>query len=130
MIAAGWVLLLSPPCCRRLSRRRPKGRRTQGSSPIATASAFRPSSARVDLRGEVGWNAGQEKAAPFELPAESPALDNAYLAIRPFKDEKGLALRLAALNLSDEEARVHASFLKDGLPLPGRNFRISLAGRF
>ena len=33
-------------------------------------------------------------------------------------------------NLSDEEARVHSSFLKDLAPLPGRNISIGLRGSF
>jgi iron complex outermembrane receptor protein len=54
---------------------------------------------------------------------------NAYFTWRPIAD-KGLAVRFAALNLSDEEARLHPSFLKDLAPLPGRNFRISVTGTF
>jgi iron complex outermembrane receptor protein len=39
-------------------------------------------------------------------------------------------LFVEARNLTDEEAREHASFLKDLAPLPGRNFRMGLAYRF
>ena len=33
-------------------------------------------------------------------------------------------------NLTDEEGRVHASFLKDELPLPGRNVRFTVTTSF
>jgi iron complex outermembrane receptor protein len=82
----------------------------------------------VDLRGEVEWAGEQRKVGPNELPTDSYTLYNAYLTFRPFTDD--LALRVAATNLTNEEARNHASFLKDLLPLPGRNIRVSLTGTF
>ena len=33
-------------------------------------------------------------------------------------------------NLTDEEARVHSSFLKDRAPLPGRGFSLGVRGSF
>ncbi len=83
-----------------------------------------------DVRGEIEYAAEQDKIAEFELPTESYTLYNAYLTLRPFKEQSGLALRIAATNLTNEEARTHASFLKDVLPLPGRNLRVALTGRF
>ena len=35
-----------------------------------------------------------------------------------------------ALNLLDRDARNHASFVKDTIPLPGRDFRIGLQMTF
>ena len=81
-----------------------------------------------DLRGEVEWAGEQRRVAPNELPTDSHTLYNAYLTMRPFTDD--IAVRLAATNLTNEEARNHASFLKDLLPLPGRNLRLSLTGSF
>ncbi len=37
---------------------------------------------------------------------------------------------LKGLNLADENARVHSSFLKDVAPLPGRSFSIGIRGSF
>jgi iron complex outermembrane receptor protein len=42
----------------------------------------------------------------------------------------GVVLFAEGRNLGDEEAREHASFLKDLAPLPGRNFRAGLTYRF
>lgn len=85
-------------------------------------------SALFDIRGEIEWAGAQNRVSPNELPTDSHTLYNAYLTIRPFTDD--LAIRIAATNLTNEEARNHASFLKDLLPLPGRNVRISLTGTF
>ena len=41
-----------------------------------------------------------------------------------------LALTLYAKNLLDEPARNHSSFVKDQVPLPGKNFGIRLSGKF
>lgn len=41
-----------------------------------------------------------------------------------------LELFVRASNLLDEEARVHTSFLKSFAPLPGRNYRVGIRGRF
>ena len=43
---------------------------------------------------------------------------------------RGLSFQLAASNLTDEDVRLHTSFLKDIAPLPGRNFKFSLLGTF
>jgi iron complex outermembrane receptor protein len=85
-------------------------------------------SSLFDLRGEVEWAGEQRRVGANEAPTDSHTLYNAYLTIRPFTEN--IALRVAAVNLTNEEARNHASFLKDLLPLPGRNVRISLTGTF
>ncbi|MGL1959025.1 MAG: TonB-dependent receptor [Colwellia sp.] len=41
-----------------------------------------------------------------------------------------LVLYLKGQNLTDENAQVHASFLKEVAPLPGRNFSIGIRGSF
>jgi len=45
-----------------------------------------------------------------------------------FGDETVLFLK--AVNLLDEEARIHQSFLKDVAPLPGRAFKVGIRGTF
>ena len=52
-----------------------------------------------------------------------------FAAYKPAAVE-GLVVFAEARNLFDEEAREHASFLKDLAPLPGRNLRAGLAYRF
>ena len=41
-----------------------------------------------------------------------------------------LVLFVKGQNLTDEEARVHASFLKDVAPLPGRGVSVGIRGSF
>lgn len=84
----------------------------------------------VDMRGEVEFAARQNRVGAFELPTDGYALFNAYVTLRPFAQTEGLAVQVSAENLLNDEARLHTSFLKDRVPLPGRNFRVALTGRF
>ena len=67
--------------------------------------------------------------ADFELPTDSYTLVNARYSVRPLEGQD-LRLIVEGRNLGDEEARVNSSFLKDFLPLPGRNFRVGLSVGF
>jgi iron complex outermembrane receptor protein len=78
---------------------------------------------------EVRRVAGQERVTAFELPTGGYTLVNASLVLRPLAD-RDLKLFVEASNLTNEEAREHASFLKDVAPLPGRNLRVGLGYRF
>ena len=81
---------------------------------------------RLDLRGEVEWTDDQNRVAAFENPTEGFTLVNASLAWRPFKDRDRVTLMLAANNIFDVNARRHASFTKDFVPLAGRDIRVSV----
>lgn len=71
--------------------------------------------------------AKQDRLAAFETATEGYTFLNAGLAWRPTTN---WTLRLDGRNLTDELGRVHTSFLKDELPLPGRNFRLTLQTSF
>jgi iron complex outermembrane receptor protein len=91
--------------------------------------ASEPINARVEVR-RVGE---QDRVAEFELPTDGYTLLNAFLSYKPFRGARGaegVTLFLEGRNLTDEEAREHASFLKDLAPLPGRNLRAGVAWRF
>ena len=75
---------------------------------------------------EVG---AQRRAAAFETTTEGYSLLNAGLSFRPFGDRR-LQVRLDGRNLTNEEARAHTSFLKQELPLPGRNVRFTVLSTF
>ena len=49
---------------------------------------------------------------------------------RPYGEDRDLTIRLQAKNLSNTERRQHTSFLKDLLPMPGRNIKLSVAYGF
>ena len=74
--------------------------------------------------------AAQDKIADFETPTDGYTFFNAGLTFRPGGREGPWTIRLDGRNLSDEEGRVHASFLKDELLLPGRNLRLTVLAAF
>lgn len=71
----------------------------------------------------------QDRTADFELPTDGYVTVGLNVAWRPFSD-RNVTLFAAASNLTDEEAREHASFQKDIAPLPGRNIRAGITYRF
>ncbi len=83
-----------------------------------------------ELRFEVEAVSDQDDVAAFELPTDGYEMLNLYATLRPFGAESAVAVRLAATNLSDEEARIHSSFRKDTVPLRGRNFRVAVSAEF
>lgn len=78
------------------------------------------------LRGDFGavWVARQERVAPFEEPTEGYTLLEASLGYRFFRGRLVHDLILQGTNLTNREARLHTSFLKELAPLPGRDLRI------
>ena len=82
-----------------------------------------------DVGLEVRHVAGQDRTAAFELPTDSYTLVNLKGAVRPFAD-RNVVLFAEAANLTNEEAREHASFQKDIAPRPGRSLRVGMNYRF
>ncbi|WP_262689616.1 TonB-dependent receptor [Kordiimonas aestuarii] len=82
-----------------------------------------------DIRTELEYEAAQNRTTAHELPTDDYLLWNAYLTLRPF-DNKDLAFELRGTNLGNVEARQHTSFLKDLVPLPGRNLKVSFRAAF
>ncbi|HYF22574.1 MAG TPA: TonB-dependent receptor [Caulobacteraceae bacterium] len=80
-------------------------------------------------RLEVRRVGGQDRVAEFELPTDGYTLVNLFASWKP-SPAHGLTLFAEARNLTDEEAREHASFLKDIAPLPGRSIRAGAVYRF
>ena len=83
-----------------------------------TSTAF---DAGIEVR-KVGQ---QDRTADFELATDGYVTVGLNAAWRPFAD-RNVTLFAAASNLTDEEAREHASFQKDIAPLPGRNLRMGV----
>jgi len=97
--------------------------------PLSALIGIEASTKFVDLRAELEFAAAQNRVTENELPTEGYTLWNAYLSIRPFED-KSLSIELRGTNLTNADARQHTSFLKDLLPLPGRNVKVSLRAEF
>jgi iron complex outermembrane receptor protein len=85
-----------------------------------------------------GWEADlsvshyfeQDHVAELETTTDAYTLVDAEVAYTFNGSLGGVTIYLQGTNLTDEEARVHTSFLKDQAPLPGRGFRFGLRGTF
>ncbi len=84
---------------------------------------------RVESELEVRHVAEQDRVATYELPTDAYTVVNLKVTVKPFADEP-LRLFLEGRNLTDEEVREHASFLKDIAPSPGRSIRTGIAWKF
>ena len=84
---------------------------------------------RLEGRLDVRHVGEQDRTTAFELPTDAYTTLNAFASYRPFAD-RNVRLFVDARNLTDEEVREHASFLKDIAPAPGRNVRVGLAYTF
>ena len=71
----------------------------------------------------------QDNVAAFEERTDGYTLVGADFAYR-FNSQAQWELYLRGRNLGDEEARNHTSFLKEGAPLPGRNFIFGIRASF
>jgi iron complex outermembrane recepter protein len=67
----------------------------------------------------------QDDVAVFETPTDSFTLVNASVQWHPFGAQDETVLVLSANNIFDVDARRHASFTKDFVPLAGRDIRVS-----
>ena len=86
-------------------------------------------SRRFDAGLEVRHVGEQERTAAFERPTDDYTLVSLKGAVRPFAD-RNVTVFAEASNLTDAEAREHASFQKDIAPLPGRSLRAGVTWRF
>lgn len=76
--------------------------------------------AGVDVRRS--W--AQERVAEFETPTAAFVTTDAQVSYRLVRGGAAHDLILRVRNLTDEEVRLHTSFLKDEAPLPGRDVRV------
>ena len=83
-----------------------------------------------DWRGAVEWRwvDDQHNVAEQETPTDGYTMLNVHVGRRFVLKNQILDVLLRGRNLTDEEARVHTSFLKTFAPVPGRD--ITLSARF
>lgn len=98
--------------------------------PLSVLTGIEADSERFNFRAELDYAAEQNKVQTFEIPTDSYSLVNLFATWRAPMDAQDVRLSVSVLNLFDEDARQHTSFLKDSVPLPGRNVRFSIASRF
>ncbi|MDP1906709.1 MAG: TonB-dependent receptor, partial [Hyphomicrobium sp.] len=92
--------------------------------PLRLLGGIEAQSDKVDGRLEVEWTARQGRTADFETKTDGFTLVNASLAWRPWGKQRETTILLSANNVFDVEARRHASFTKDFVPLGGRDIRV------
>ena len=93
--------------------------------PLRVLAGLEAQSRAVDARVEVEWSDEQDRVASFETPTAGHTLVNASVAWHPWGKKNPTSLMLTANNIFDVEARRHASFTKDYVPMAGRDIRVS-----
>ena len=85
---------------------------------------------RFNARVEGIYAARQNHTADFELPTDDYFLVNASVGYRMPVGPTSVDLYVRGTNLTNAEARQHASFLKDIAPLPGRGVLFGVRAEF
>lgn len=93
--------------------------------PLRVLGGLSADAGRFGGRIEVEHVFEQNAVAAFETPTDDYTLVNASVQWHPFGAGDETVLVLSANNIFDVDARRHASFTKDFVPLAGRDFRIS-----
>ena len=99
-------------------------------SPMRVGShlAYTLDNIRADL--DITYFAKQDDISTFETETDGYTLVDASITYDIPLGDIDLSVYLRGENLTDEEARVHTSFLKDIAPRPGRNFAFGVRGYF
>lgn len=98
--------------------------------PLSILTGIEAESERLTLRAELDYAAAQKKTESFEIPTDDYALVNLFATWRVPLEAQNLRLSASVMNVLDQDARQHTSFLKDVVPLHGRNFRLALSTNF
>lgn len=93
--------------------------------PLRARGGLEFNSPAIDLRGEVEWNARQDRIAANENPTDAFTLINLSATWRPFGQHGPVSLILAADNLLDATGRLAASETRDFVPIAGRDVRLT-----
>ena len=98
--------------------------------PLSVGGALEAGLGHFDARAEVQWTAAQNRVAPLESQTEGYTFVNLSLAWHPLEGSDNVTLLLQADNVFDVEARNHASFTKEFVPMAGRNVRLTARASF
>ncbi|MFD2165260.1 TonB-dependent receptor [Thalassotalea euphylliae] len=98
--------------------------------PMRIGSQFNYVNNQIAAELAVSYYFKQDDVAEFETETDSYTMVDANFNY--FIDGIGsdMAIFVKGNNLTDEEARVHSSFLKNDAPLPGRNITVGIRGSF
>ncbi|MGH9381747.1 MAG: TonB-dependent receptor domain-containing protein [Thermoanaerobaculia bacterium] len=98
--------------------------------PLELGTDLRWHAPRWSAGVEVRWLDDQDRVAAEENETDGYTLLGASLGYRLLFRQAVVDFILKGENLTDEEARVHTSFLKNLAPLPGRNLRLMVRTSF
>lgn len=93
--------------------------------PLRVLGGIDASMGAVGGRVEVEHVTRQSNVALFETETPAFTMVNASLTWHPFGERRETAIILSVNNIFDVEARRHASFTKDFVPLAGRDIRVA-----
>ncbi len=94
--------------------------------PLRLGTGFDLRTGPWTARAEVRWSDGQDATAENETSTPGSTVVNAAAGYRVVGSRTVWDVLLRGTNLTDEEVRLHTSYLKDLAPLPGRNLTLSL----
>jgi iron complex outermembrane receptor protein len=98
--------------------------------PLAVLGGIEAESDSFKFRAELDYAAEQTDISEFELATEEYALTNLFVTWKTQVQDAPIRVSVSLMNAFDQEARQHTSFIKDSVPLPGRNLRFSIGTRF
>ncbi len=98
--------------------------------PLRMRGGIQARNADFEARAEIEHVFEQDRVAGFETPTRAFTLVNASATWHLFGEDNPTSLSLSANNIFDVEARRHASFTKDFVPLAGRDVRATLRVSF
>lgn len=98
--------------------------------PLSALVGLEAESDRFSFRAELDYVTEQNKVSEFELPTDDYGLVNLFATWKAPVEAQPVRISVSVQNLFDTDARQHTSFLKDLVPLPGRNVRFSIGTQF
>ena len=98
--------------------------------PLRFGTSFNYTQDRLTAVLDVTRFMDQDRVAPSETETDGYTMVDASITYSVPFDSTELEFYLRGRNLTDTEARVHTSFLKDIAPRPGRSFALGVRGYF
>lgn len=98
--------------------------------PLSALVGLEAESDRFSFRAELDYVTEQNRVSEFELPTDDYGLVNLFATWKAPVEAQPVRISVSVQNLFDTDARQHTSFLKDEVPLPGRNIRFSIGTQF
>lgn len=98
--------------------------------PLRFGSQFSYEAARLSAHFDITRYQEQDRVSPDETTTGGYTLVDASVSYDLPVTNQDIAVFLKGSNLTDTEARVHTSFLKDIAPRPGRSISVGVRGSF